>query len=104
KKFPILVGLFLFVTVVPSLATFYTDWLWFQELGYEAGFLRSLTAQTVVGAFTGLAVFALVAGNLSLALRALRPRPFTINTQHGPQTIFMNPKSVRPLALGAVGI
>ena len=104
KKFPILFGLFLLITGIPSAAKFYTDWLWFKELGYEAVFLRSLSAQTLVGAVAGVAVFALLAGNLVLALRALRPRPFIINTQHGPQTIMMNPASVRPLAMGAVGI
>ena len=31
--------------VVPSAAGFYTDWLWFRELGYEGVFLRTLNAQ-----------------------------------------------------------
>ena len=45
-------GLFLIVSillfVVPSAATFYTDWLWFVELGYEGVFLRTLNAQALV--------------------------------------------------------
>src|SRR6187431_1708187 len=104
RRFPILLALVVLVTGVPSLATFYTDWLWFKELGYEAVFLRSLSAQTLVAAVAGLVVFGLMAGNLRLALRALRPRPFVISTQHGPQTIMMNPARIRPLAMGAVGI
>ncbi len=104
KKVPILLGLFLLITGVPSAAKFYTDWLWFKELGYESVFLRSLSAQALVGTVAGVAVFALLAGNLALALRALRPRQFIINTQHGPQTIRMNPASVRPVAIGAVSI
>ena len=103
-RVPILLALVVLVTGVPSLAKFYTDWLWFKELGYEAVFLRSLSAQTLVAVVSGVAVFALLAGNLLLALRALRPRPFVVNTQHGPQTIMMNPASIRPLAMGAAGI
>jgi uncharacterized protein len=104
RKFPVLLALVALVTGVPSLAKFYTDWLWFKELGYEAVFLRSLSAQTGVAAVSGLVAFGLLAGNLVLALRALRPRPFVISTQHGPQTIMMNPASIRPLAMGAAGI
>src|SRR5215207_135431 len=104
RKFPVLLVLVALATGVPSIAKFYTDWLWFKELGYEAVFLRSLSAQTLVAAVSGLAVFALLAGNLRLALRALRPRPLVISTQHGPQTIMMNPARIRPLAMAAAGI
>src|SRR6187399_1200053 len=102
RRLPILLVFVVLLTGIPSIATFYTDWLWFKELGYEAVFLRSLSAQTLVAAVSGIVVFALLAGNLVLALRALRPRPFVISTQHGPRTIMMNPASLRPLAMGAV--
>jgi uncharacterized membrane protein (UPF0182 family) len=104
RKFPIVLGLFLLITGVPSAAKFYTDWLWFREIGHEAVFVRSLSAQTAVAVIAGLAVFALLAGNLTLALRALGTRPIVVNTQHGPQTIMMNPARLRPLAMAAVGI
>ena len=52
----------------------------------------------------GVVVFALLAGNLLLALRALRPRPFLVSTPHGPQTIMVDPSSIRPIALGAVAL
>lgn len=97
-------ALVVLVTAVPAAATFYTDWLWFKELGYEQVFLRSLSAQTFVAAGTGVVVFALLAGNLMLALRALRPRPFVIATAQGPQTIMMDPSRIRPVALGLVGL
>jgi len=104
KKLPVLLALVLLVTGVPAVATFYTDWLWFKELGYEQVFVRSLTAQTLVTVISGVVVFALLAGNLVLALRSLRPRAFRIATSQGPQTIMMDPSSIRPFALGAVGI
>jgi uncharacterized membrane protein (UPF0182 family) len=54
--------------IVPSSVTYYTDWLWFQELHYEGIFVRTLNAQFAVFAATFAAVF----GFLYLNLRAAR--------------------------------
>jgi uncharacterized protein len=104
RRLPIVVLLVLLVTGVPATAEFYTDWLWFQEVGYEKVFLRSLAAQSLVGTTTGIVVFALLALNLLTALRSLRPRPFMIATPQGPQTVMMDPSRIRPLALAAMGL
>jgi hypothetical protein len=96
---PILLLLVLAVTAVPAFAEFYTDWLWFQEVGYEHVFLRSLTVRAIVATLAGLAAFALLSGNLLVAMRALRPRPFMVATPQGPQTITVDPKSLKPLVL-----
>lgn len=96
---PILLLLVLAVTGVPALAEFYTDWLWFKEVGYEHVFLRSLTVRAIVATLAGLAAFAVLAGNLLLAMRALRPRPFMVATPQGPQTITVDPQSLKPLIL-----
>jgi uncharacterized membrane protein (UPF0182 family) len=99
KRAPIFLALILLVTGVPAFAEFYTDWLWFQEVGYEQVFLRSITARSLVTAGVFLVAFALLAGNLLLAMKALRPRPFMIATPQGPQTILIDPTTLRPLAL-----
>jgi hypothetical protein len=104
RRLPVLLALVVLVTGVPALATFYTDWLWFKELGYEQVFLRSLSAQTLVTGISGFVGFALLAGNLMLALRSLRARPFLIATPQGPRTVMMDPANIRPLALGALGV
>ena len=104
KRLPILLVLFALATGVPAIATFYTDWLWFNELGYEQVFLRSLSAQSLITTVSFVVVFALLAGNLTLALRTVRPRPFLVSTPQGPQTVMVDPSNVRPLALGALGI
>ena len=75
RRLPVLLALVLLVTGVPAIAEFYTDWLWFKELGYEQVFLRSLSAQTLVTVIAGLVVFALLAGNLLLALRVAAAAP-----------------------------
>jgi len=104
RRIPVLVVLVFLITGIPATAEFYTDWLWFKELGYEQVFLRSLTAKSIVTVVSGVIVFALLAGNLLLALRSLRPRPFMIATPQGPQTIMMDPSTIRPLAMGIVGL
>ena len=96
---PLILALVLLLFAVPTTAEFYTDWLWFKEVGYEQVFLRSLTAQSLVTTGVGLVAFLLLAGNLILAMKALRPRPFMIATPQGPQTITIDPANLRPLAL-----
>src|SRR5436853_318507 len=51
-------GLLLIVFVVPWLAGFATDWLWFREIRFESVYLTSLTARAVL--FLGGAAFAFV--------------------------------------------
>ncbi|HJR59185.1 MAG TPA: UPF0182 family protein [Vicinamibacterales bacterium] len=102
---PALLFIVLLVVGIPATAEFYTDWLWFQEVGYEQVFLRSLTVRTIVTAGVGLLAFALLGGNLVVAMRALRPRPFLVATPQGPQTIMIDPANLRPLVLlAAAGV
>jgi uncharacterized membrane protein (UPF0182 family) len=96
---PILIFLVILVLAVPAGVEFYTDWLWFVEVGYEQVFLRSLTVQGLVTAGVGLLALALIGGNALLAMRSLRPRPFLVATPQGPQTITIDPATLRPLVL-----
>jgi uncharacterized protein len=104
SRVPILFILIVLVTALPASAVFYTDWLWFQEVGYEQVFLRALTARALTTAGTALAVFAILGGSVVLAMRVLRPRQFMVATATGPQTITLNPSSVRPLILLGTGL
>ena len=61
--------------VVPSAVAFYTDWLWFQELGYQALFLRTLNAQGTAFVITFLVVFLFLHVNLRFARRRTFDRP-----------------------------
>src|SRR5919109_1781585 len=67
-------GIFLLVLVAAlvlalSLTRFYTDLLWFEEVGFLAVLWRSLSIQFAVGAVVGLVVGALLWANLVLAGR-----------------------------------
>jgi uncharacterized membrane protein (UPF0182 family) len=104
RRFPIFLAAVLLLLGLPAFAEFYTDWLWFKELGYEQVFIRSLTARSTVTAVAGLIVFAVLAGNLVLAFRALRPWQFTVVTPEGPRPITMDPTRFRPLVMVAAGV
>jgi uncharacterized protein len=101
---PLLLLLVFLITGIPAAAEFYTDWLWFQEVGYEQVFLRSLTVRAIVTAAVGVLAFALIGGNLVVAMRHLRPRPFMVATPQGPQTITVDPATIRPLVLLAAAV
>jgi hypothetical protein len=59
--------------VIPGLLVFYTDWLWFGEVGYRLIFWKILLTKVFLGLIFGLAFFLLLFGNVALA-RRLAPR------------------------------
>jgi uncharacterized membrane protein (UPF0182 family) len=46
RLLPLLITALVLFLALPSLVEFYTDWLWFGELGYQHVFLRILTARS----------------------------------------------------------
>jgi uncharacterized protein len=104
RRFPLLLVLVVAAMGVPAVAELYTDWLWFVHVGYERVFLKSLGARALLTVLTGLVVFALLGGNLVVALRALRPRAFMVSTPQGPQPVTMDARSIKRLAIGAAGL
>jgi uncharacterized membrane protein (UPF0182 family) len=104
RRLPLVLLLALLFFGIPGFVEFYTDWLWFQEVGHEQVFIRSLTARSTVTIAVGLVVFAILAGNLRFALRILRPWRFTFTTVQGPQPVTMDPMRFRPLVIAAAGL
>jgi uncharacterized protein len=96
RLFLLLLGIFL-LTGIPSFAEFYTDWLWFQELGYEQVFLKSLSARATTGTAVAIIVFAILWLNLRVPLRLLRHREFAIATPEGPRVITVDTRRLRSL-------
>jgi hypothetical protein len=73
----------------PAFASFYSDWLWFRELGYEMVFSTLLLTKLVLGTIAGLAAAALIWLNFKLAARLSNAytgavRYFTLNDQRVP--------------------
>lgn len=65
----ILAAVFILVIVVPWLASFATDWLWYQEIHFESVFLTSLAARALLFFVTGLIAFGFIYGNILWARR-----------------------------------
>ena len=99
SRVPLVLILIFLATLLPATAVFYTDWLWFKEVGYEQVFVRSLTARSLATSVTGLVIFLILWVNLLLAFRTLRPRQFVIATAVGPQSVTVDPTRVKPLVM-----
>jgi uncharacterized protein len=61
--------LFLVLPLGGQAVALYTDWLWFQELGFARVFVTSLTVKTLLWLAGGAAVFVLLYVNLRLTAR-----------------------------------
>src|SRR5688500_3824204 len=68
----VLVGVFLLFTLLGWGIDAWTDWLWFQEVDFTGVFTGMLVTRLLLFLAVGLAMAAVVGGNLYLAYR-LRP-------------------------------
>jgi uncharacterized membrane protein (UPF0182 family) len=96
--------LFLLLTAGPRAAEFYTDWLWFQEVGFQGVFLRILGARAALGALTFVLAFGFLFANLRAGFQGLRRRELVIETQDGPRMITLDPGRLRPLVHAGAGV
>jgi uncharacterized membrane protein (UPF0182 family) len=105
RRFPtLLVTAFALVVGGPWLAGFYADWLWFGETGYQAVFLRSLSAQGTLGLTVMGVALAWLFLNLRPALKRITRRAWVVNTPEGPRSVAVEAGSMRVIgyALAAV--
>ena len=98
----ILIALALFLFFAgPSLVSFYTDWLWFQDVGYSQVYLKTLTAQgtlfTIV--FAVAAVWLTV--NLRVALASIGDARPVLVTRQGVEVALPGRRQLQTLASGA---
>jgi uncharacterized membrane protein (UPF0182 family) len=83
--------------LLPSVATVYTDWLWFLEVGHEQVFLRTLNTRIAMGVATFAVVFGVLFLNIHIAQVGLGQREFTVFGPQGPRTIAIDMRRLRPL-------
>jgi uncharacterized membrane protein (UPF0182 family) len=106
RGFPgILVLAVVLLFVLPSAATFYTDWLWFRELGYEGVFLRRLNAQALVFLATFAPVYLFLFYNLWFARRRTADRPRVVLGSRTPgRPISLDGRQLASLAMPVAGV
>jgi uncharacterized membrane protein (UPF0182 family) len=104
RQLQILILLLVAFFGIPSSVEFYTDWLWFGEVGYQPVLLRAIGTKTLVGAVVFVLAFVFLVLNLRVSLRGLRPRELVIMTADGARRLVVDPVRFRPLAFGAAGL
>jgi uncharacterized membrane protein (UPF0182 family) len=96
----VLVAALLLFFVAPSLIGFYTDWLWFGEVGYQQIFSTMFRTQGTV--FT--AVFAITAAwlafNFTAALAAVGDARPVFTTREGVEVVLPGRRQLRGIAQG----
>jgi uncharacterized protein len=65
--------IFLFILAIPTAIQFYTDWLWFGELGYTSVLKTRVATRWMLGLFSGLITFGVLWLNFAIAHRVTRP-------------------------------
>ena len=85
--------------VLPSAIGYYTDWLWFGEVGYQAVFLRTINAQALVFAATFTAIFLFLYLNLRIARRTLNRPQIVLTTGPDNRPISLEGRRLSGLAL-----
>ena len=84
----------------PSLVSFYTDWLWFGELGYQPVYATILRGQASLFTAVFLAAFVWLGLNLRVALATLRDVRAVFTTRDGIELTLPDRRQLRSLALG----
>ncbi len=79
----LLVGILLLVAGLPALAGLAADWYWFDALGYEAIFLKTLGTKLLLGGGAIAVVFVFLYLNLRVAQRGLVPDPVVVTVGSG---------------------
>jgi len=87
--------------VVPAAVTFYTDWLWFAEVGYQPVLMRQILAQLALGLGVGVVVFGLVAANLRVTLRSMAQPYLMLGTLQDGRPLVLDRRQLGRIAAAA---
>jgi uncharacterized membrane protein (UPF0182 family) len=93
------IAIFAVVLIAPTLVTFYTDWLWFGEVGYQHVFLTMLRSQGAL--FVGSFVVSLVwlAANIRVAVAAIGDLRPVFTTREGIELALPGGRQLRTLGM-----
>jgi uncharacterized membrane protein (UPF0182 family) len=86
----------------PAVARWYTEWLWFHEVGYPAVFWVPIASAAAVGLAAGAAVFLILALNLRPLLH-LRPLPRVIDLRSASSRVYRRVARLRAPVLLYLG-
>ncbi len=93
---------FLFLGFIPTVVRFVTDFLWFQEVGYQAVFTTELTTKSLLFVAATLAAYFFITLNVGHAVRGLSKAPvlWRVSPELPPVDISRSlSRIVRPLGI-----
>ncbi len=85
----------------PSLLRFYTDWLWFGEVGYRTVFVTMFRSQGALFSLTFIVATVWLVLNLNVTLKAIGNVRPVFTTREGIQVTLPGGEQLRSLARGA---
>jgi uncharacterized membrane protein (UPF0182 family) len=88
--------------LLPAISSFLADLWWFQEVGFEVVFTRSLIAKIALFALVAVLAAAVFAGNLAFAQRGALPEPVLVRIGDTQQTVDLSSilrKFTRPVTI-----
>ena len=100
RSFPglVLVALLAFL-VLPSTAVFWTDWLWYIEMGYLPIFQKTLRAQALTFGASFTFAFLFLYGNLRLARASFRQPQLVLGATVDGRPVIVESRRIERLAL-----
>jgi uncharacterized membrane protein (UPF0182 family) len=88
----------------PTLVGFYTDWLWFGEVGYQQVFLTMLRAQGTLFVIAFVIAAVWLAANLRLALATVGDVRPTFTTREGIEVPLPGREQLRVIAIAVAAV
>jgi uncharacterized membrane protein (UPF0182 family) len=82
-----IVAILLLAVGFPTLVRLAADWYWFQAVGFETVFLKTISTKIVIGLGVGLFAFAFLYTNLRFAQRGLVPKPVMVSLNPKAPTV-----------------
>ena len=102
---PLLIAALVLITfVLPGAVSFYTDWLWFGETGYQAVYGRTLYTQTLLVGVTTLVAMVVLVTTLRIALGNLAARELVMMSPEGPVSFSLNRRRLQGPATGLAAV
>jgi len=95
----IVVGLLLVALIAPSLVKFYTDWLWFGEVGYQQVFLTMLRSQGLLFVIAFAIAVVWLAANIRAAVAGIGNLRPVFTTREGIEVALPGGRQLRTLGL-----
>lgn len=83
----LLLAIPLVLFLLPTVSGLLTDWWWFQEVGYEVVFTKTLVTKWALFLVAGVIAALVIGGNLSFAQRGAVPEPVLVKIGDATQTV-----------------